>query len=126
LSQQKFQTAISVGATILGALMGRKAVSASSIGRATTAARSASRIGRESQDVDRAEESATQIDQRIASLNKECEDAIAALEGAANAGQLELRSVSVAPRKTDIAIGRVLLLWTPWRTGADGFPTPAS
>jgi hypothetical protein len=125
LSQQKFQTAISVGATILGALMGRKAVSAGNIGRATTAARSASRIGRESQDVDRAEESATQIDQRIANLNKECEDAIAALEDAANAGQLELRPVSVAPRKTDIAIGRVLLLWTPWRTGADGFPSPA-
>ena len=126
LSQQKFQTAISVGATILGALMGRKAVSAGNIGRATTAARSASRIGRESQDVDRAEESAGQIDQRIAALNKECEDAILALESSADAAQLQLRPVAIAPRKTDIAIGRVLLLWTPWRTGADGFPSPAS
>jgi hypothetical protein len=126
LSQQKFQTAISVGATILGALMGRKAVSAGNIGRATTAARSASRIGRESQDVDRAEESAGQIDQRIADLNKECEDSIAALDGGMNGGQLELRQVSIAPRKTDIAIGRVLLLWMPWRTGADGFPSPAT
>ncbi len=31
------QTAISVGATILGAFFGRKAISAGSIGRATTA-----------------------------------------------------------------------------------------
>ena len=24
------------------------------------------------------------------------------------------------------AVGKVLLLWTPWRTGADGFPAPAA
>jgi hypothetical protein len=39
---------------------------------------------------------------------------------------VELRAVSLAPRKTDIAVGKVLLLWTPWRTGADGFPAPAA
>ena len=32
----------------------------------------------------------------------------------------------LAPRKTDIAVGKVVLLWTPWRTGADGFPAPAA
>jgi hypothetical protein len=126
LSQQKFQTAISVGATILGALLGRKAASVGNIGRATTAARSASRIGRESEDVQRAEDSVEQIDQRIADLNKECEAAIATLEHSADAAQIELHPLSIAPRKTDIAIGRMLLLWTPWRTGADGFPAPAS
>jgi hypothetical protein len=125
LSQQKFQTAISVGATILGAFLGRKVVSASSVGRATTAARSASRIGNESADVQRAEESADQIEARIAALNKECEATIAQLEASLDAALLPLREVNVAPRKADIAIGKVLLLWTPWRTGADGFPTPA-
>ena len=126
LSQQKFQTAISVGATILGALLGRKAVSAGNIGRATTAARSASRIGRESQDVDRADESAGQIEQRLADLNKECEAAVAALDTTLDAQAVALRAVSLAPRKTDIVVGKVLLLWTPWRTGADGFPVAAS
>jgi hypothetical protein len=126
LSQQKFQTAISVGATILGAFLGRKAISSSSVGRATTAARSASRIGRESEDVARAEESTTQIEQRLADLNRECEAAIAALDTRLDAATVALRSLSIAPRKTDIAVGRVLLLWTPWRTGADGFPQPAT
>jgi len=126
LSQQKFQTAISVGATILGAFLGRKAASVGNIGRATTAAKSATRIGRESEDVQRADESAGQIEQRIADLNKECEAAIAALEATADAQQLELRAVNLTPRKSDIAIGRLLLLWTPWRTGADGFPAQAS
>ncbi len=106
LSQQKFQAAISVGATILGAFLGRKAISVGNIGRATTAARSATRIGQESEDVQRAEESAGQIEQRIADLNKECEAAIAALDTSLDAQQLQLRAVSVTPRKTDIAIGQ--------------------
>jgi hypothetical protein len=126
LSQQKFQTAISVGATILGAFLGRKAVSVGNIGRATTAARSATRIGRESDDVQRAEESTGAIEQRIADLNKECESAIAALETSLDAQRIELRSLVITPRKTDVAIGRMLLLWTPWRTGADGFPAQAT
>jgi hypothetical protein len=126
LSQQKFQTAISVGATLLGALLGRKAVSTGNIGRATTAARSASRIGRESQEAERAEESVGQIEQRLADLNQECEAAVAALDTTLDAQAVALRAVNLAPRKTDIAVGKVMLLWTPWRTGVDGFPVAAS
>jgi hypothetical protein len=125
-SQQKLQTAISVGATILGAFLGRKAVSSTSVGRATTAARSASRIGREAQDVARAEDSAEAIDQRLADLNKELEAAIAALDTSLDAQHIELREIRIAPRKSDIAIGMIQLLWTPWRNGADGFPVEAS
>jgi hypothetical protein len=42
-NQQKLQTAISVGATLLGAFLGRKAVSTATMGRAATAARAGSR-----------------------------------------------------------------------------------
>ena len=41
-SQQKVQTAVSVGATLLSALMGRKPVSVGTLGRASSAARQAS------------------------------------------------------------------------------------
>lgn len=57
----QFQTAISVGSTILGALFGRKAVSASTLGRAGTAARGFGRAVREGSDVTLAEESAAAI-----------------------------------------------------------------
>jgi hypothetical protein len=125
-SHQKMQAAISVGATILGAFLGRKALSATNIGRATTAVKTASRIGRESEDVERAEGSAEQIEQKIADLNKELETAIAQLDTRLDVQSIGLREFSIAPRKTDIAVGKVLLLWTPWRTGADGFPANAS
>src|SRR5690606_12497831 len=125
-SQQKVNTAISVGATLLGALFGRKAVSATSVGRATTAARSASRIGPEAEDVARAEESLQTLEQRLADLEKELATAVAGLEDAHAPAQLTLRPVEIAPRKADIGVGQLQLLWTPWRRGADGFPVEAS
>nr|PZN60393.1 MAG: hypothetical protein DIU62_14635 [Pseudomonadota bacterium] len=124
-SQQKLNTALSLGATVLGALLGRKVLSSTNVGRATSAARSATRIGKEAADVARAEESVESIDQRIAGLSQELEAAIAAQSASLDANALTIREVQLAPRKSDITIGRVQLLWTPWRRGADGFPVEA-
>jgi hypothetical protein len=122
LSQQKMNTAVSVGAGILGALFGRKAVSVGTIGRASSAARSASRIGRESQDVARADESLEVVRQRLADLQAESEAEIAALTASFEGEAIALRKVSVTPRKSDIAVGQLALVWVPWRKDADGFP----
>ncbi|HKP47899.1 MAG TPA: hypothetical protein VJT50_14960, partial [Pyrinomonadaceae bacterium] len=48
---QKLQTAISFGATVLSSFLGRKTVSLTTLGRATTAARGVSRSMKESQDI---------------------------------------------------------------------------
>ncbi len=125
LSQQQMQTAVNIGSSILGALFGRKKLSVGNIGRVGTAARSASRIGRESQDVARAEESLEVLRQRFADAQRELEGEVAKLEGSLDATALTLRSVDVPARKSDIAIGEVALVWIPWRKGADGFPAPA-
>ena len=125
LSQQKVQTAVSIGSSILGALLGRKAISATNIGRVGTAARSAGRWGRESQDVDRAEENIDVLKQRLADTQREVEAEIARLETTLDAATIALRQVEVPARKSDIVIGEVALVWAPWRKGADGFPAPA-
>jgi hypothetical protein len=122
LSQQKINTAVSVGAGILGALFGRKAVSVGTIGRASSAARSASRIGRESQDVARADESLEVVRQRLADLQAESESEIAALAASFEGEAVALREVSVTPRKSDISVGQVALVWAPFRKDDDGFP----
>lgn len=124
-SQQKMQAAISIGTSILGAFLGRKAISATNLGRIGSAAKSASRVGQQADDVARAEESAEQVDQKIVALNRELEQAIAGLDTRLDALSLPLQEITIAPRKSDIAIGDLLLLWTPWRNGADGFPTSA-
>ncbi len=125
LTQQKMQTAVSVGTSILGALFGRKTFSQANVGRVGTAARSAGRWGSESQDVDRAEENLEVLKARFADLQRELDTEVARLEGTVDASGVALEPVEVAARKSDIAIGEVALVWTPWRRGADGFPAPA-
>ena len=125
LSQQKINTALSIGSSILGALLGRKTISATNAGRIGTAARSASRIGRESQDVARAEESLEVLQQRLEDTKREVEAEVARLETTLDATSISLRAVDVPARKSDIVVGEVALVWAPWRKGADGFPAPA-
>ncbi|HET9446218.1 MAG TPA: hypothetical protein VFO35_08175 [Steroidobacteraceae bacterium] len=125
LSQQKMQSAFSIGASMLGALLGRRTLSATNVNRAASAARSAARIGRESGDVDRANESLEAIQQRQRDLQQQFEADAAALETRFDASSVALRTVQVSPRKSDIAVGEVALVWTPWRKGADGFFVPA-
>jgi len=125
LSQQKMQTAVTIGSSILGALLGRKAISATNIGRIGTAARSATRIGRESKDVTRAEEGVEVLRQRLADTQRDVEAEVARLESTLDPTTLALTPVEVPARKSDIAVGEVALVWAPWRKGADGFPAPA-
>jgi hypothetical protein len=125
LTQQKLQTMVSVGATILSAFLGKRAISATSVGRAATAVRSATRIGSESQDAARADESAATVQQKIDALKQQCDQEVAALQAQYDPAAVQLRTVQVSPRKADTAVGEVVLAWVPWRSGADGFPAPA-
>jgi hypothetical protein len=125
LSQQRMQTAVNVGTSILGALLGRKAISATNVGRVGSAARSASRWGQESQDVARAEESIEVLQQRLEETKRAVDAEVAKLESTLDASTISLRAMEVPARKSDIAVGEVALVWTPWRNAADGFPAPA-
>jgi hypothetical protein len=125
LSQQKLQTTFSVGASILGAFLGRKKLSATNLNRVASAARSAGRIGQESGDVNRADESLEAVRQQRADLQRQFETESAALERSLDAAAAPMRKVPVSPRKSDISVGEVALVWLPWRKGADGFPAPA-
>lgn len=125
LTERRTQTAVSIGSAVLGALFGRKAISASSVGRAATAMRTASRVGREKEDVTRAEDSLDVLRQRLADFDAECETDLKAAGDSLDVASLPLERRSLAPRKGDIAVGEIALAWVPWRHGADGFPAPA-
>jgi hypothetical protein len=111
------QSAISLGATVLGALFGSRRLGTGTLGRATTAARSAGRMGREKADVDRAEEGADVLRQRLAAFTAECEQAIAALQARLDPQAIAIRKVQVGARKSDIDVTRIVLLWVPARSG---------
>lgn len=120
LTQQKVQTAISLGTTVLGALFGRRAISATTLGKATTAARGAGRAAREREDVQRAKEERARLEEQLAALEAEFEGEVARLRDPAGPVDDLLVEVKLRPRKTDIAVPRVQLVWTPWVRGNGG------
>ena len=111
--EQKMQTAISMGATVLSAFLGRKRVSARSIGRATTAVRGMSRGGKEAQDVARAQDSLEAQQQRLADLEAEFENEVNGLEDRYDPEAEDFRTVDVPPRKRDVDVRLVALAWVP-------------
>jgi hypothetical protein len=123
--QQKMQTAISVGATLLGAFLGRKAVSASTMGRATTAVRSGSRTWKETQDIARAGETVDALKQQRADLESQFSAEMQALETAMSPATESLDTVPVKLKKTNIAVRLVALCWMPHWRDAQGNVQPA-
>ena len=125
VTQAGVQTAISVGAAILGAVLGRKTVSATTLGRATTAARGAGRVLKERQDTGRARETVEALQQQIAEIEAEAEAQLARLEQRENPLTTPLETVAIKPRKSDITVRLCALAWAPYRIDAQGQATPA-
>jgi hypothetical protein len=123
-SQQKVQSVISIGATVLGAVFGRRIGSTSTLGRATTAARGVSRTMREAGDVARATETRDALRQQLADLEAEFSAESAAV-GAGDAAGGALEILSHKPKKANVAVDLVALAWAPhWVSGA-GDAVPA-
>ncbi|MBX3350854.1 MAG: ATP-binding protein [Nitrospira sp.] len=121
----QMQAAISVGASILGAFMGRKTISATNIGRATTAIRSAGRVIKESKDVGAAEENVAALQQQLADLETQFKSESEALAAATDPLNEKLDTISVKPTKANIAVRLVALAWTPHWRDANGSLNPA-
>ena len=118
------QTAISFGTTLLGALVGRKAVSMSTLGRATTAARGVGRTLKESQDIGRARETVEAAQQQLEELNARLLAETEALELRFDASSEPLQDEHIKPRKSHITARLVTLVWVPFASdgAADALP----
>jgi hypothetical protein len=124
-NQQTLQTAISFGASILGALMGRKLASATNIGRAATSMRSASRAARERADIGEAQESVEALQQRLAELDAQFKAEVDQAKESISAETLELEPVAIRPKKSEISVTQVALVWTPWKVDSQGLSEPS-
>src|SRR5262249_26438595 len=121
----KMQTAISFGATLLSGLLGRKAVSMSSMGRAATTARGVARSMKESSDVARAAETVEAVSQQLQELNAQLEKEIAQLTSTSDPSSEKLETISIKPRKKDISIKFFGLVWAPHLQEGGKAPEPA-
>jgi hypothetical protein len=125
LSAKKVETAISFGTAILGAFLGRRAVSSTSAGRLGTAMKSAGRLRKESMDTTRAQESAESIKAQMADLDQALQADIAKLEAAFDPAAEALQEISIAPTPAGITQEFFGLVWLPYRRDAQGKAAPA-
>lgn len=110
-SQSKLQTALSVGATIAGALFGGG--KSSTLGRATTAARGVSRAAKENADIQRAQEDVKAIDNQIKTIERDIEDEVDRITSSTEALSEELDSVALKPKSTGVSVRVLSLVWIP-------------
>ncbi len=100
-------SAISVGASVLGAIFGGRRSSASKV---AAAARSVARTAGQRGDVARAKESIDQLASQRAELEARLAEDVAELHRAPGP---EVEPFELRPRKGDTAVTRVALLWLP-------------
>jgi len=112
-NQSMIQAAVGVGAGLLSAFMGRKAISVSNMNRAATAARQAGRSWKEAQDVAQATENVEQIAQQAAELEKQFEAELADRESKIDPATEQFNTVSVRLKKANIEVKLVALAWSP-------------
>jgi len=119
------QAAITVGASILGAFLGRKTISATNVGRATTAIRGAGRAMKEAQDVSHAEENVAALQQQLLDMEQRLKSDTDAVAAAADSMSEPLDTLSIRASKPNITVSLVALVWMPQWRGADGALQPA-
>jgi hypothetical protein len=110
-SQQTMSSALSVGGSLLGALFGGRRGSA--ISKASTAARSVGRIGKERTDVTHAEADLAALQRQHEELESELADEVAALEARFDAAAIPIESAAIKVRKSDTEVTDLALVWRP-------------
>jgi hypothetical protein len=108
-SHARLQTLISVGSGLLGAFLGRKALSSRNLSKAATAARGVGRSMREGADVATAEQSVEAVEAQIAALEEE----FAQEQSDLIVCTPEIETVSLKPQRTGNVVRRFSLAWLP-------------
>lgn len=109
----KLDTVISFGSTLLGAFLGRKKLSAGTLGKAATTMRGVTRSLDQAGDVNRAADTVEALQQSLADLDaqfrEEAETLAQTWEGSAN----EVETLELRLAKTNIQLKLIGLGWTP-------------
>jgi hypothetical protein len=110
-SSEKMHTAISFGATVFAAILGRGR--SGTVGRATTMARGANRAVRAARDVERARETVAALEEDQRALEEAFRQDVVRIETITDAATETLERVIVRPRRNDIHTKVVGLVWYP-------------
>ncbi len=111
--QHKLQTVVSIGTTLLGAFLGRKTLSKSTVSRAGTTIRRAGQTMKEQSDVERAEDELLVLQQQLEELEAEFKQELDKTIELYDPLQEELKTVSIRPAKSHIDVKLLSFVWVP-------------
>ena len=120
-----WSSAVRFGAAVLGAVMGRKTLSTTTINKAGTAMRGVGDTIKQTGDVSRAKENVTSLREQYDHLEADFLAESKAVESRIDPLTEALETVSVKPKKANVTIKLIALAWAPFWAGADGAPVPA-
>ena len=124
-TKKKLDTAISFGTAILGAVLGRKKLSASTATKIGSAIKTAGGASKEAADVERAAQTAAKVKEEMMALSASLEKEIANLDTSFDAQAEELDEIVVRAKSTDIHVALTGLAWLPYTTDEKGRLRPA-
>ncbi len=105
------ESAITIGASVLGALFGGRRATASKV---ASAARSVSRTAGQRGDLQRAKEAEDQLEVQYAELETSLATDVAEIRSSPDP---TIESFEIKPKKGDVAVTRVALVWLPTGEG---------
>ena len=111
--QRKVEAAISTGNAVLGALLGTKAISATSVSKMGTAAKSTNRALRSDQAIGSAQEKLEVAEQRLEGLLEEMEQELERVKEKYDRMEDQIEAVDVRAQSGNITIHMVGLAWVP-------------
>ena len=112
-SQRKMDAAVSAGSAILGALFGRKNISATSISRVGTAVKSTSRALKSDQGINAAQETLQSIEAQLEDVQLELEQELEKISERYDMLKEKLDVVEVRATSSNITVQLVGLAWVP-------------
>jgi phage host-nuclease inhibitor protein Gam len=116
----QIHSALSVGATIFGAMVSRRPFGTGTINKATSAARGISRASQKQADAERANESLQSLQQQFDEMEAQFQQELGALNSKIQSHLESVQSTSIAPKKTNISVTAVVLLWVPYAQSTTG------
>ncbi len=123
--QRRLDSVLSVGTSIMGALLGRKKVSVTNTRRASSSVKSINRAANQRSNVAKARDDLEGLQKQFKVLDVDFNRDVEELTDKLNVEKLELNELSVRPKKTEITIREFALVWTPWRLTSTEAPVRA-
>jgi hypothetical protein len=110
-SSSKVDAVLSAGTALLGALLGRKSISGTTLSRTSTAARRAGAARKQAGDVQRAGATVSQLEAELEALRQEFEVAVAELSSAYDAQQDPLAEILLKATAGNITVDWFGIAW---------------